>query len=389
MNVCVLAPFRVIPQMNGAARRVFEICAAISSSGVSVILLHAGTSCIIERGFQVIGFPALENCNATKHFQWSQALDTYLSSANPALCRTLTQVMKKNKINILQLEGPWSILATNLVKALDKVTVVYDSHNVESLSVRFSSSVGWMWPWATLLEKKAVNSSELVFCVSELDKTKMCHLYDLPGRKVVVVPNGVRNSNYRMDSGNMIRTRLGISRNSKIVFFHGDLGWRPNAQAAQIIVESIAPSFQRSPEIMFLIAGSHPSQKILETARSSPNVRILGYVPDIEQYICAAEVCVAPMTTGSGTKLKILEYLAAGKPVVATQKAVEGLEVVNGIHGFVFDNVGEEFIRAIRAAMMPELSQKLGIRAKDFADHFDWSIIGEKIIEAYESLLDN
>jgi len=192
-----------------------------------------------------------------------------------------------------------------------------------------------------------------------------------------------------MDSGNMIRTRLGISRNSKIVFFHGDLGWRPNAQAAQIIVESIAPSFQRSPEIMFLIAGSHPSQKILETARSSPNVRILGYVPDIEQYICAAEVCVAPMTTGSGTKLKILEYLAAGKPVVATQKAVEGLEVVNGIHGFVFDNVGEEFIRAIRAAMMPELSQKLGIRAKDFADHFDWSIIGEKIIEAYESLLDN
>jgi len=375
--------------MNGAARRVYEICAALSDAGISVILLHAGASGFFQRNLRVIGFPALENSVVTKHFLWSGALDTYLSSANPALCHTLIQVMEKVKIDILQLEGPWSVLATELSNAIvGRVPVVYDSHNVESLSVRFSSSAGWMWPFTTLMEKEAVKYSEFVFCVSGLDKAKMRSLYGLPDRKIVVVPNGVRNSNYRIESGKPIRKRLDLPSDSKIVFFHGELGWKPNAQAAQTIVESIATSFDReSQETVFLIAGPHPSRELLQGARCSPNVRILGYVPDIAQYICAADVCVAPFITGSGAKLKILEYFAAGKPVVATQKAVEGLGVADGIQGLFSDDTGEEFIRGIRAALVPEFSRRLGESARAFAERFEWSTIAKKIVEAYESVI--
>jgi glycosyltransferase involved in cell wall biosynthesis len=389
MKVCILAPFRVLPQMSGAARRVLEICAALSSAGVSVTLLHAGTSGFFQHDFRVVGFPALENSFVTKHFPWSGALDTYLSSTNLALCHALIQLMEKIKIDILQLEGPWSILVAELANMIaGKVPTVYDSHNVESLSIRFSSSVGWMWPFSTILEKEAVKYSELVFCVSELDKTKMCSLYGLPDRKVTVVPNGVRNSDYRMESENQIRKRLHLPRHSKIVFFHGELGWKPNAQAAQTIVESIATRFEReSQETVFLIAGPHPSREVLQRAKCRPNVRILGYVPNIAEYICAADVCVAPLTTGSGTKLKILEYFAAGKPVVATQKAVEGLAVADGIQGLFSDDIGEEFIRAIRVALVPEFSRKLGESARAFAERFEWSTIAKKIVEAYESVI--
>ena len=388
MNVCVLAPFRVVPQMSGAARRVFEICTALSSGGVSVILLHAGASGLVQPGLRVIGFPALENSVVTKHFTWSGAIDTYLSSVNLALCRKLIQVMNRTKIDILQLEGPWSILATKLANAIaGKTPFVYDSHNVESLSVRFSSSVGWIWPFVALMEKETVRHSELVFCVSELDKTNMCSLYGLPDRKIVVVPNGVRNSNYRIKSGTQIRKRLDLPIHTKIIFFHGELAWKPNDEAARTIVESMASHFE-SQETVFLIAGPHPSRKLLRDASRRPNVRILGYVPDVAQYVCAADVCIAPLTTGSGTKLKILEYFAAGKPVVATQKAVEGLAVADGIQALVLNDTREEFICAIRAALMPELSHRLGETAKAFAEGLEWSIIAKKIVRAYESVVD-
>ena len=231
MKVCILAPFRVLPQMSGASRRVLEICTALSAAGVSITLLHAGGSHAFQRDLRVIGFPSLENSPLTKHLPRSVAVDTYLSSTNFALCHALIKLMIKIKIDILQLEGPWSILAAELANfTTSKVPTVYDSHNVESASVRFSSSAPWMWPFVNLLEKRTVNYSDRIFCVSELDKAKICNLYRLPDRKVTVVPNGVRNSEYGMESATRIRKRLQLSPHTKIVFFHGELGWKPKRE---------------------------------------------------------------------------------------------------------------------------------------------------------------
>jgi len=388
MKICILAPFKVFPQMSGASRRVLELCKALSAAGISITLLHAGASYVFQSGFRVIGFPALENSPITKRLPWSRALDTHLSSANPALCHALIKLMMKNKIDILQLEGPWSILAAELANTItSKVPTVYDSHNVESLSVRFSSSVGWMWPLANLFERRAVMHSKRVFCVSTLDKAKLCSLYGLPDNKVTVIPNGVCNSQYRTKSTAKIRNRLKLPLHSKIVFFHGELGWKPNAQAALTIVDSIAPRFSNeNQEIVFLIAGPHPSRRILQQSRCRSNVRMLGYAPNIAEYVCAADVCIAPLTTGSGTKLKVLEYFAAGKAVVATHQAVEGLAVANGVHGLFCETPGEEFIQAISRALKPEVSQELGGRARAFAECFEWSTIAQNVIISYKSL---
>jgi len=393
MKVCILAPFKVLPQMSGASRRVVELCTSLSAAGVSIILLHAGSTHAFHRDLRMIGFPSLENSLLTKHFPVSGAVDTYLSSMNPALCRTLIKLMTKVKIDILQLEGPWSVLAAELANVVaSKVPMVYDSHNVESLSVRFSSSVGWMWPFAKLLERRAVMHSAKVFCVSELEKARMCSLYGFQGHRVIVVPNGVCNSEFRTRRPSQIRTRirtrLQLALHSKIVFFHGELGWKPNAQAAETIVGSIAPRFDKEDrEIVFLIAGPHPSRQLLQQSRCHSNVRILGYVPNITEFVCAADLCIAPLAAGSGTRLKILEYFAAGKPVVATHKAVEGLGVVDGIHGLFCKTLGEEFIQAISVALNPELSRELGARARTFAKRFEWSTIAQKVAEVYESLM--
>jgi glycosyltransferase involved in cell wall biosynthesis len=363
---------------------------ALCEAGVSVTLLHAGSSGLVKDNLRVAGFAALENSPLMSRFRWSSALDTYLSTMDPALYRSLMRVLKRAEIDILQIEGPWSIFHSEVVRAFtDRIPLIYDAHNVESMSIRYSSSVPWMWPYATLLEKKAVERSSAVFCVSESDKTRMCDLYGVASAKITVVPNGVRKSRYQVNSGEQIRKRHRLDTGSTIILFHGALGWRANVEAAEAIIESIAPKLEKeNPEMLFFIAGHQPPQKLLRQAERSRNVRILGFVPDIEEYICAANVCIAPLKAGSGTRIKILEYFAAGKPVVATRKAVLGMGIQHGREALLTDNTDEEFIGAIRAAAGPELSKNLGLKARAFAEQFDWSIIAKKVAMVYESILD-
>jgi glycosyltransferase involved in cell wall biosynthesis len=389
LKVCILAPYKVLPTLDGAARRVMEISIGLADKGVSVTLLHAGTSGSYQNKIQMVGFPALENLPLTKTFLWSRALDAYVASGNPALLNVFVRLIRKTTSNIVQIEGPWSIFAVKLAAELsDKPVVVYDAHNVESLATRFSSGVRWMWPYTAFLEKQAVKRSDAVFCVSELDKARMCSLYRLPSSNIFIVPNGVCHSRYREASGSQIRKRLGLSMNMKIVFFHGLLSWKPNFEAAQTILESISTHFEGdNQEIVFLIAGSHPPKSLLNHVKQRTNVKILGYVPNIEEYICAADVCIAPLKTGSGTKLKILEYLAAGKPVVATRKAVEGMKVRHGKEAIVLDDVGERFICAIEDALSLKGSSRLVDYTEDLTEPLEWMTVATKIKGIYESLL--
>src|SRR5208282_4264910 len=160
----------------------------------------------------------------------------------------------------------------------------------------------------------------------------MSRIYNLPTSKIAIVPNGVRTECYQRKSKHRVRQRLGLQKDTKIIFFHGALRWKPNSDAAMSIVESISPFFgANSRSVLFVIAGPHPPEKLVELVRTRSNVKVIGCVPDIAEYICAADVCIVPLKSGSGTRLKILEYLAAGKPVVATRKAVEGLMVRNHV----------------------------------------------------------
>jgi glycosyltransferase involved in cell wall biosynthesis len=366
-----------------------EMAISLTNVGVSVILLHAGTSKVLENGLQIFSFSALENSALTRGFLWSRALDAYLALGNSSLYHTLTRLIRKMNIDILQIEGPLSIFQAKLMHILNgKLKVVYDAHNVESLATRFSSSVPWMWPFVTLLEKEASKHSNAVFCVSELDKVRMCSSYFLPPSKIFIVPNGIYKSRFRLDSKERIKRRLGIHTDAKIVFFHGSLGWKPNLEAAQTIIESIAPRFRSgNQKLIFLIAGPYPSERLLAKAKQVSNVKVLGYVPNIEEYICAADLCIAPLNTGSGTKIKILEYFAAGKPVVATSKAIEGMNVRDGEEAWICKDTDEEFINTIRDVFSSHTRQKMGERAKEFAEFFEWSKIAPKIHKIYESLL--
>jgi glycosyltransferase involved in cell wall biosynthesis len=387
MKICIVAPFRIHPSVAGASRRVFEFSRALSKAGASVVVAHAGRSESIKNGPQLVGFPSLENFRLTKPFIWSRAIDTYLSSANIALTGLLLRIFQRMEFDILQIEGPWAILPASLVQSMTQVPVIYDAHNVEALSVRYSSAIPWLWPYAAFMERMAVQLSNMIFCVSEPDRAFLTKLYQISSAKVTVVPNGVSPLG-RAASDREIRIKLGMDPAALIVLFHGALSWKPNADAAEVILDTIAPETKKiNGDTLFLIAGPDPPRRLSSRARRVRNVKVLGLVRNIEDYISCANVCIAPLKARSGTRIKLLEYFAAGKPVVATREAAEGLNVRNGIDALLFDNVNADFIRGIQLAAAPKLSHRLGSNAKKLATEYEWNVIASNAVSVYESVL--
>jgi glycosyltransferase involved in cell wall biosynthesis len=119
------------------------------------------------------------------------------------------------------------------------------------------------------------------------------------------------------------------SRSSPTVLFFGSFTHRPNVDAALRLVRRILPRvLERSPRARLSIVGADPPRSVRRAA--GENVAVMGAVPDLAPYLDQAAVVVAPISTGGGMRVKVLETLAAGKALVASQLAVDGLDLTTG-----------------------------------------------------------
>ncbi|MEM2181033.1 MAG: glycosyltransferase family 4 protein [Nitrososphaeria archaeon] len=318
-------------------------------------------------------------------------MSPYIGYTFPDFYKTIKKVI--NEVDIVQVEQPYLLIPTLMVvKVLNRdIPIVLDEHNVDFMSVKskingasFASMLtSATLPYVFLSERIAVKRAGLVLCVSQADKELLTKFYEISKDKIFVVPNGVDVSKF--DDASPINNPI-VNENN-IVFFHGTLSWYPNLEAANIIVDYLAPKI---PEAMFLIAGANAPTILIKKINKSNNVRYLGFVKNIEGWIKVSRVCIAPLLRGGGTKMKILEYAAAGKPIVATYKAVEGLGMNNKIHGLFYKNVDEYFIDGIRTLLKDIwLSKELGSNAKKYAKKYDWSLIGRCLYDIYKLLLGN
>jgi glycosyltransferase involved in cell wall biosynthesis len=165
------------------------------------------------------------------------------------------------------------------------------------------------------------------------------------------------------------------------LLFVGNFVHPPNVDAAHRLINSIFPQVrERCPEVSLYIVGSQPSPF---SKTRNENVIITGYVPDVTPYLDQAAVVVAPLRLGGGMRVKVLEALAAGKVVVASPLAVEGLNVVDG-EQVMLAETDEQFCQTIVQLLeSPERRDRLARNARAWAcANLGW----EKSIEAYETL---
>jgi glycosyltransferase involved in cell wall biosynthesis len=170
-----------------------------------------------------------------------------------------------------------------------------------------------------------------------VDRERIVREYDLPEDRVLVFPNHVDVEDYATPSKAVgLREKYGFCEDDFLVLFHGVLDNPHNLGAVTFILEELAPLlYKMAPHVKILIVGARAPRSILEKGAQVPNVSVHSDVPDISVFLKITNTMIAPLLTGGGTKMKILEAFAAQVPVIATPKAIEGLDCLPGLHVLV------------------------------------------------------
>jgi len=244
-------------------------------------------------------------------------------------------------LRVLDLHNVESSLASSYARDADVVRGALA--RVESVALR-------------RLEAWAVGVADVVSVVSEHDRDRLPR----PPRRLLVCPNG-------WEPGVPLPPAP-----EPVAAFVGLMSWRPNQDAARWLVEKIWPRVvQRVPDARLLLVGRDPGPALRRL--SGPAVEVTGSVEEVRPHLARARVALAPLRSGGGTRLKILEAMDAGRPVVATTIGAEGLESLAG-DGLRIADEPEAIAREIAALLLdPARAAALGRRGSAaVAARYSW-----------------
>lgn len=227
-----------------------------------------------------------------------------------------------------------------------------------------------------LYEKSLFEKFDLGFAVSGID-AKI--LKEISGcKEIVVIPNGVDILKFVASKG---------YEEEDSILWVGGMSYYPNREAVIYFLHDIFPMIKRKvPECQFKIAGNFMKIKDSIIDSNYEGVEILGFVPDIRPSIRKCKVFVAPILSGSGTRLKILEAMASGKAIVTTSIGCEGIEGKDKRHFLIADSAEDFADKVVELLLNPPLRMMLGNNARRLVEKkYDWKKINEKLDSIYRS----
>lgn len=263
--------------------------------------------------------------------------------------------------------------------------VVYDSQNVEAL-LRLSLH-GDLPQASTLLARVAdveyqiCREADLVLACSHEDREIFARVYGLDWAKLRVVPNGIFAFGHALQTPAerlAAKHALGVSQHALVVFVGSDYG--PNNDAARYVSHRLASAL---PEVAFALIGGCCSKLASEVL--PPNVMALGQLDEKQKlhWMQAADLAVNPLAAGSGTSIKMFDFMAAGLPVVTTEIGARGIAHV-GKAPFVVATL-DNFAHAVAGLLRNESArEEYALHARQTVEQFyAW----ERISPALGSLL--
>ncbi len=157
-----------------------------------------------------------------------------------------------------------------------------------------------------------------------------------------------------------------LGARDQAVFF-GSLWYPPNRLALEHLLDVWPELRRRVPRARLVVAGRGATPALEARAAATEGVELLGFVPDLKALLGGSAVVVIPLTAGGGTKIKTIEAMACGRPILATPTAAEGLDLEDGVHA-VIRPWGPAYLDALAAMIEgPEGWQAMGLRARDHA----------------------
>jgi len=212
-------------------------------------------------------------------------------------------------------------------------------------------------------ERGLLKAAAAGLVVSETERTLLAAAQPDARDKLFVVPNGVDTAYFQPDP---------IESDDQAIVLCGRMDYAPNVDGAQWFSREVLPKVRaRCPDATFRIVGAGPGPAVLALG-GLPGVEVTGAVTDVRPYLAQAAVVVAPLRIARGIQNKVLEGMAAGRPVVATPQALDGIDAEAG--GDVLVGADAESFAAAVCSVLLGREPSLAPRGREFVlRHHQWA----------------
>jgi len=401
MRLLYFSPRDCWPTTSGARLRDYYLARGISRRGkVTYLGFSKATDGKIWRGrvgrdqeldcVLVPSPPSFSPANLVRGLTGPLPI-TLLNFVSTAMRAELEKMLRAESFDLVQMEGVHLYPYLAAIRGVPgKPLVVADWHNIESeLMRRYAENLAPLSPqrWYAARTASLVAECELRL-LDQCDAHLVCSgrerqalLQRSPGARIRVTENGVDTETFQPRPASL------TSKGRDLVFV-GSMDYHANIDAAKYFANQVWPQLRaRRPDLRLVLVGSRPVAEIVALG-NEPGIVVTGTVESIAPYYEAALAAIVPLRVGSGTRLKVLEAMAAGVPVISTKLGAEGLDVESG-KDLLLADTPDEFMAAVeRISSNPAEWDRLATAGRRVAEGiYDWSRIGDSLGEFYEELL--
>lgn len=335
-----------------------------------------------------------------------------LNYTTEAMKQALAQILSEQGFDVVQVESIHLMGYLPILRAAPgRPRVICDWHNIESeLMQRYCERepnflrrtyARKTARQLSTLEQQATHDFDAHVVVSYRDRERLLQLN--PVSSISVIENGVDSAYYsdqeiekaraawrihqRPDDAGVDGVRQSPSRANRIVFV-GSMDYHANIDGVVDFAREVWPAVhERNPELVFTIVGRDPAAEVRQLA-SIRGIEVTGTVDDVRPYYREAVASIVPLQVGGGSRLKILEAMAAGVAVVSTTLGAEGLDVRRAVNILIADT-SAQLLEAITGVVEnEELRNQLSDAGRALvSSRYDWARAGESLFRIYEDLL--
>lgn len=411
-TVCIISRPDLVPTVHGAAVKIIRTAEALSRLGARVFIVTndrlwfyeardglvnrrrypqallsvTNTPPAIKERLARLHIPSYWNAIATILQQLGYPTDEhflYQPLVDLDFWLRVLYVGWAHRVQVYQAEFPGYAVPAVLAARLLGGQSALVQHNVEHRRLKDTTEL----PPSVLsrirtIEAACMKAVDHVIAVSEPDRQLM--LADgVPEERMVVIPHGVDLPAYRGLDRAACRARITklyqLPTQIPLLVFHGTLHYWPNTIAVKHIAEDLLPRLAaRGIAVKVLICGMNPPRYY-----AHPDIVFTDVVQDLPEHLAAADLAIVPLDDGGGTRLKILEYFAAGLPVISTPKGAEGIPAADG-QALVLASDMDRFADAIvRLLQNPVLASAIAAGGHHFVQAYDWDVLCAQYLKRF------
>jgi glycosyltransferase involved in cell wall biosynthesis len=292
----------------------------------------------------------------------------------------LKQLIEKKKFDLVILESLYSTGSLDLLKEQSNLKIIVRTHNVEHQLWKEKSikSTNPFKKWYLSILAKQLRKYEIA-TLQKVDGIATISLQDEYNFKQLTIQSPIRTIPVAMAS---LEKRNDYSPDT--FFFIGSMNWEPNKEAVQLLLNTIFPLIKKEiPNAQLILAGSFMPQDLL--AHQQDGVKIIGFVDDLKLFFNSNGILLSPIQSGSGVRVKLIEAMNMGLPIISTSKGAEGIPQEGQL--IIEDNPNDFAEKAVQLYHDSNLRAQLGSKATDFAaKNYSTITIAKSIREFVDTL---